>query len=330
MADIHEEVVSAAGSAPNTVTTEDLSFLSVDEKSICRGTLWIPQGVKPVAILHIVHGMCEHIGRYDAFARLLASRGWVVCGIDLVGHGRTEPDPTKRGVYEDPDLAAEAMIEDQRTLFTQVKARFVSLPYFMLGHSMGSFIARCFAARHGGVLSGLIVMGTAWQDSVEVLYRAVSILARLCGMSFRSHFVDALGCGGYNKLFEGTGAHTGFEWLSRDEGQVLAYAADPACGFMFSLSGYLMLAQLLREAQDVSRISKIPASLPILVISGSEDPVGEAGKGPSRVFLALRNAGVQDLSLDIIQEDRHELLNEVNRDEVEAELIAWLEARIAS
>mgnify|MGYP002233159080 FL=1 len=91
-----------------------------------------------------------------------------------------------------------------------------------------------------------------------------------------------------------------------------------------------MLAQLLREAQDVSRISKIPASLPILVISGSEDPVGEAGKGPSRVFLALRNAGVQDLSLDIIQEDRHELLNEVNRDEVEAELIAWLEARIAS
>lgn len=75
MADVHEEVVSAAGSAPNTVTTEDLSFLSVDEKSICRGTLWIPQGVKPVAILHIVHGMCEHIGRYDAFARLLASRG---------------------------------------------------------------------------------------------------------------------------------------------------------------------------------------------------------------------------------------------------------------
>lgn len=330
MTDVQNSAAQTADDTSELVATEDLAFLSVDEKSMCRGTIWIPQHVEPVAILHIVHGMCEHIGRYDEFARLMAAHGWIVCGIDLVGHGRTEPDPNKRGVYSDPSLAAEAMIEDQRTLFTQVKARYVNLPYVMLGHSMGSFIARCFAARHGGVLAGLIVMGTAWQDGVGALQHAVSALARIRGLTYRSRFVDSLGCGGYNKLFEGTGARTGFEWLSRDESRVLAYAADPACGFMFSLSGYLMLSHLLHEAQDPSRIAKVPARLPILIISGSEDPVGQAGKGPSRVFLALRNAGVQDLSLDIIQGDRHELLNEINRDEVEAELIAWLEARITS
>lgn len=329
MTDTQDAAVSPENMS-GLVSTEDLAFLSVDEKSVCRGTIWIPKDVQPVAILHIVHGMCEHIGRYDEFARLLATRGWIVCGIDLVGHGRTEPDPTKRGVYEDPNLAAEAMIEDQRTLFTQVKARFVNLPYFMMGHSMGSFIARCFAARHGGVLSGLIVMGTAWQDGVRALRFAVSALAHIHGLSYRSHFVDSLGCGGYNKAFEGTGARTGFEWLSRDEARVLAYASDPACGFMFSLSGYLALAQLLSEAHDSSRIAKVPARLPILVISGAEDPVGQAGEGPSRTYLAFRDAAVKDLSLDIIQEDRHELLNEINRDEIEAELIAWLEAHLAS
>lgn len=309
------------------VRTETLRFPSVDGRSTCVATLWLPGQGEPVRVLHVVHGMCEHIGRYDEFARMLCGRGWAVAGMDLVGHGRTEPDPARRGTYSDPHLAAEAMVEDQHTLRTMVQARLVRQPYLMLGHSMGSFVARCYAGRHGGGLAGLVVMGTAWQDGVPAMRAAVSALARVRGLDFRSRLVDSLGCGGYNRRFEGTGARTGFEWLSRDEARVVAYAADPACGFVFSLGGYLALADLLAEAQDPVRIARVPADLPVLVVSGSEDPVGQAGRGPARAFRALQRAGVRDVSLDLVRGARHELLNETCRGEVARNLVSWLESR---
>lgn len=312
--------------ATGAARTETLEFPSVDGRSTCVGTLWLPAG-EPSRVLHVVHGMCEHIGRYDGFARALCARGWAVCGIDLVGHGRTEPDASRRGTFPDPALAAEAMVEDQRTLRSMVQARLVRQPYLVLGHSMGSFVARCLAARHGGGLSGLVVMGTAWQDGLGAMRAAVGALARLRGGDHRSRLVDSLGCGGYNREFEGTGARTGFEWLSRDESRVVAYASDPACGFVFSLNGYLALAALLAEAQDPASVARIPKDLPVLVVSGAEDPVGAHGDGPARVFREIQRAGVRDVSLDLVPGARHELLNETNRDEVVACLVRWLESR---
>ncbi|MBQ6411336.1 MAG: alpha/beta fold hydrolase [Atopobiaceae bacterium] len=280
--------------AENDVRTEQFTLPSTDGTSTCVGTLWMPQGAQAHALVQISHGMCEHIGCYDRSARDLVARGYVVYGIDHIGHGRTQPDPALRGVF-DPVSGNDHIIEDQHAVRLLMAERFPGLPLVLLGHSMGSFVARCYIQRHGEGLAGAIIMGTGWMDggTIGALNTVTGLIARLKGWSYRSKLIDGMGAGGYNKAFEGTGAKTGYEWLSRDEAKAIAYRDDPDCGWMFSVSGYRMLANLLRECSDPKRIAGVPKDLPIMVISGSKDPVGADGVGPAKVFRALKDAGVR-------------------------------------
>ncbi|MGE9911613.1 L-threonylcarbamoyladenylate synthase [Atopobiaceae bacterium SGI.236] len=305
------------------VVTEDLAVPSHDGSSTCRGTLWLPAGREPVCVVQLVHGMAEHIGRYDAFARELCSRGMAVAGVNHLGHGRTTPDPDRRGRL-DSDHGADWLVEDQHSVRLELERRLPGVPVFVLGHSMGSFVTRCYIGRHGQGLAGAVIMGTAWQPGITPMRAMLRAIAAVRGWDFRSAFVDGLGCGGYNKKFEGTGAKTGVEWLSRDESSCVAYANDPDCGFVFSLGGYMTLSSLLREAQSRRAIAGVPDELPVLLISGSRDPVGADGDGPVRVFKALRAAGVSDLTLDLVDGARHELLNEVDAQNTTDEIADWI------
>jgi alpha-beta hydrolase superfamily lysophospholipase len=308
------------------VIHEDVSFLSNDGKSTCVGDVWYPAQGEVRCVVQIVHGMVEHLLRYEDVALAFVEQGYAVCGIDHIGHGRTCPDPDKRGIY-DPKLGASQMIEDQQKLRVRMQERFAGIPYVLLGHSMGSFVTRCYIARHGEGLAGAIVMGTGWQSGATL--KAGKLLARVIacfhGWGHYSPMIDGIGVGGYNKAFEGTGAKTGVEWLSRDPQRAIDYVADPDSGWHFSVSGYYVLFSLLQEAEDPKLIARIPKDLPVLVISGADDPVGAQGKGPTYEFNALKDAGVTDVELQLYDGARHEVLGETNKEEVMGDLVAWIE-----
>lgn len=311
--------------AATDVLHEDVTFASTDGESTCVGDLLMPATGTPRGVVQICHGMVEYIRCYEAFARELVKAGYAVCGFDQVGHGRTTPDPDDRGIY-DHSTGADVLIEDQHVMRTKMQARFEGVPYFILGHSMGSFVARCYIGRHGAGLAGAIIMGTAWQpgSTIAASHVITSVIAAFHNWGYRSPFVDNIGVGGYNKEFEGTGAKTGYEWLSRDEARPVAYAADPDCGWMFSVSGYYVLADLLSEAEEKAAIAKVPKDLPILILSGADDPVGQKGEGPVKTFQAFQAAGITDVTLDLFDGARHELQNETCKDEVTAEIVEWL------
>ena len=323
-----EQVCSLAKGA---VRDEDVAIKSSDGSSTCRGHLWLPLEENPTAVVQVVHGMAEHIERYEDLACAFAAQGWATVGIDHVGHGRTTPNAEQRGTY-DPASGATTMVEDQHRLRLWAQERLGGVPHVILGHSMGSFVTRCYIGAHGEGLAAAVIMGTGWQTPATLAAgRLVAgTIARFRGWDYRSPLVDSLGVGGYNRRFEGTGAKTGHEWLSRDEERCRAYAADPDCGFMFALSGYRALFDLVGAAQSARIVQGVPASLPVFVISGSDDPVGNFGEAPAKVFRALKAAGVEDVELDLVEGGRHEILGETCADEVMAELVEWIAPRVAA
>lgn len=299
---------------------------SIDHVNTLVGDLWAPASDSPVGVVQIVHGMTEHLGRYERFALQLARRGYAAVGVDHLGHGRTCPDPEKRGVYQ-PENGASFMIEDQHRLRRMMQERYPGLPYFFLGHSMGSFITRCYIARHGQGLTGAVILGTGWQNPL-VLQVGIALAKSLCllrGKYYRSDFIDMLGTGGYNRYFKDEPTHTGNEWLSRDPGIDELYLEDDMCGWEFSVSGYYSLFKLIEESQDPARIEQIPKDLPVLIMSGTDDPVGDFGKAPQTLASVLREAGMHDVSLELRELDRHELLNELDHEQVEALICNWLD-----
>lgn len=304
---------------------EEVRVPSTDGRATCVGDLWLPASGEPRGVVQVAHGMVEHLGRYEDLAADLAAAGLATCGVDHAGHGRTCPDAALRGVF-DPRRGADVLVEDQHAVRSWLSERLPGVPVVLLGHSMGSFVVRCYLGRHGEGLAGAVVMGTAWLP--RPLLRCGRGLARaiaaLKGWDFRSRLLDSMGVGGYNRAFEGTGARTGFEWLSRDPARALAYAADPDCGWMFSVSGYYALFGLLLEAEDRRAIARVPRDLPVLVVSGDADPVGDMGRGPVRCFEALRAAGLGRCELEMFEGARHELLGETNRAEVVGTLVEWV------
>ena len=325
-----------------SIVCQPLSFTSADGVTTCRGQLWVPAQqdvlVAPQAVVQIAHGMVEHSMRYKSFARALCEHKIAVCAIDHLGHGATTPDPSKRGVY-DPAAGAQQLIEDQHSLRLLIQQRFANVPYVLFGHSMGSFVVRAYLTHYGQGLSAAIIMGTNWQSGLPLLKGILAMQARIHGWDYRSALVDQLAAGGYNKKIDLSPAEktamqqdrlSGYEWLSRDPNATKAYMEDPACGWMFSLSGYKVIADLLQQAQDRKGIVRIPSELPLFIISGEKDPVGSNGAGPVRVFKEYRKAGLTNTQLEIVAHARHELLNEIkpDRSKVIHELIEWLEQDI--
>jgi len=286
----------------------------------------------PKAILQMNHGMAEYIDRYDAFAREVAALGWLVVGMDFIGHGDSAPLPEQLG-YTGLALPDDrnVFLEDMHTLRKLTQAAYPGVPYFMFGHSMGSFLLRAYLGHNGVGVTGAIISGTGVmaQQMVVMAKGLLGFLGLTHKPNYRSPFFTAMSIGAYNKPFEKAGARTPCDWLSRDNEQVDKYIADPRCGFMFTLAADKLLMDAIELANHPITYSKTPRDLGLLLISGGDDPVGNAGIGVTQVMNGYHSL-MKDVTMKLYPHGRHEMLNEINRDEVTADIIAWLEAHLPS
>lgn len=305
---------------------QDFYYLSKDEKTQIHASEWIPEGT-PRAILQICHGMVEYIGRYADFAQYLSGNGFYLTGNDHLGHGESVVSDDMHG-YFGKDRGNEYVIGDIHELRCRTAEKFPGVPYFMLGHSMGSFLLQQYIEMYGEGLKGAIIMGTGSQP--KAVLKAGKLLCRTMsafrGQMYRSSLVDNTAFGSYNKRFEP--ARTTHDWLTKDEKIVDKYLADPWCTFMFTVNAYYQMFRGMEYLQNKDHIAQIPKDLPLLLVSGAEDPVGDFGKGVTQAYESYKEAGIRDLQMKLYPGDRHEILNELDRQQVYEDLKNWLEARI--
>ncbi|HQR28207.1 MAG TPA: lysophospholipase [Nocardioides sp.] len=289
---------------------------------------WLPDGPAK-AVVQIAHGMAEHSGRYERFARRLTDAGYAVYAHDHRGHGGTVAAPRDAGYFADTD-GFDTVVADLHLVSERAREEQPGMPFFLLGHSMGSFLSRAYAARYGGELDGLVLSGTAGDPGLlGRVGRAIAVLeARIRGRRHTSPLLDKLTFGQYNAAFKP--ARTKFDWLSRDAAEVDKYVADEQCGNVFTSGFFADLIGGLAAVNSDSTAALVPKDLPIHLVAGSMDPVSNQAKGVQQVADQYVRLGVRDVSLRIWPEGRHEMLNEVNRDEVMAELVAWLDAHLPS
>lgn len=325
--------------AAATTGRTEFSFDSADGESQVRAVLWVPLAMertdtasgepelgcfKPRGVVQLIHGMAEHIGRYDGFARFLADAGYLVAGHDHIGHGETADAPERRGVI-DAAGGADAMIEDAQMLRLLVSQQVApGTPYFIFGHSMGSLVLRSYLPRYGLGLAGAVICGTA--NEATAVSRAGNLaaraIARVRGDDYRSKLLHALADGAYSRAIED--ARTPFDWLSRDPAVADAFMADEACGFMFGAGAYATLTDLAHRANAPATYRDTPHDLPLLFVSGDADPVGKCGRAVAAAAESMEKAGAEDVTLRLFPGMRHEILNEIGREEVYKFILSWI------
>lgn len=283
--------------------------------------VWLPEGA-PKGIVQFVHGMAEHIDRYDAPARALCQGGYLVVGHTHLGHG---PKAEVQGHFAD-ESGWERLLDDIHLLRQETEQAYPGVPYFLLGHSMGSFLVRCYLTEHGEGLRGAVLSGTGWFGTGPVK-AGLALTGLLCALGQGrkpATLVDKLAFGASNKSFAPN--RTAFDWLSRDAAQVDRYVADPYCGFLFTAAGYRELFRGLDRLRHLDELKKMPKRLPVYFFGGDQDPVGAMGKGIPKVAEQFRQAGLRDVTVKLYPGGRHEMFNETNAPEVYADLLAWLNA----
>lgn len=307
---------------------QEFFYPSKDKITQIHAIRWVPEGT-PRAILQICHGMQEYIDRYDDFASFLMEQGIYVVGNDHLGHGLSVVSEDRHG-YFSAERGNERVIKDIHNLRLNTMMSNLHIPYFMLGHSMGSFLVRQYIRQFGDGLAGVIIMGTGAQSSLTLAAAKTicRIIASSRGWEYRSKLVNDLACGSYNKRFEP--ARTAHEWLTKDAAIVDKYEADPWCTFRFTLNAYYNMFCGIQAAQSRERIKAIPRDLPLLLVSGTEDPVGSFGKGVKAVQDQYRQCGMRDVRMKLYEGDRHEILNETDRQVVYQDLLDWMEERLAA
>lgn len=300
-------------------------YTSKDNTTQIHAIEWIPSG-EVKAVLQISHGMVEYIDRYDEFASFLNQHGYYVVGQDHLGHGESVQSDNYHGFFHDVD-GNECVVGDIHTLRQMTLEKYPDVPYFLLGHSMGSFLTRQYIKMHGEGLSGAIIMGTGNQPPalVKLGKTLCKIVAGIKGWNYRSQFINNMAFGGYNKKF--TPARTSVDWLSRNEENVDKYIQDPWCTFIFTVNGYYHMFRGMEQLTKEENFNKIPKSLPIFFVAGQDDPVGNFGKGVESVCQKYRNGGIQDVSIKLYKDDRHEILNETDRFDVYEDIYQWLESK---
>ena len=307
------------------VIKQEFTFPSSDGVHTVAAAWWRPEG-PPRGIVHLVHGISEHIGRYDETARFLAEHGFLVCGEDHLGHGRTVTDGS-HGFFA-PENGWTLAARDVRALRKLEGARHPNLPYFLLGHSMGSFLTRTYLILWPGTVSGAVLMGTGQEPAPLVaLGKRISALeCRRLGPRGVSPLVHTLSLGAYNRRFRPS--RTPSDWLSRDPAEVDAFLADPLCQSRPTVSLFRDMMGGLQLIARRDQLARMDPSVPVCFLSGQEDPVGGMGRGVEQVVRMFQDAGCRDLSLHLYPGARHELFHEQNRREVWADLLDWLEDRL--
>ena len=303
----------------------EITFPSSDGKSVVYAEIYTPKNRSAVGIVQISHGMIDHIGRYRELIGFLTNIGYVVAGNHHLGHGKTAADADGLGFFADKG-GVDLLIEDLHEMNRYLRREFPTLPLILLGHSMGSFLARLYAVRYPHTLKGLVIHGTAGSNPAVGPGRLMASLVMLFkGKKHRSKLLTALSVGPYAKSFKADGPDG---WLTRELEMVSDRQTDPYTAFAFTASAYRDLFEMLGASNKKEWYRAYPKHLSTLVMSGDDDPVGAFGKGPRQVYKNLLIAGCDDVTLKMYEGARHELFNESNRMEIFADLSAWLETTV--
>jgi alpha-beta hydrolase superfamily lysophospholipase len=299
-----------------------------DPKTQIHAVRWLPEDDEYVGVLQICHGMQEYILRYDEFATYMADRGFVVVGHDHIGHGLSVRNQDELGIMH-TDRPAEVMVEDILTNYEMTKREYPNLPYTILGHSMGSYLLRRFLSEKALSLSGLnaaIIMGTGTEAdaAIKMGKLVVNMLISMKGRDHRSKFVANLMYGAPYKKYDVTGANPENSWLSKNVESVKAYYANPLDNYMFSLNGYKVLLDCTGYDNRKENIDKVRKDLPILFVSGKDDPVGNLGKGVEAAYNKFLDCGITNIDLKLYENDRHEILNETDREDIYQDIYEWI------
>ena len=297
----------------------DREFPSTDGIHQLKGKMYIPDG-EPKGVFHVVHGMTEHIGRYDTFLKEMAESGYVVVAYDNLGHGKTAKDKSELGFIAKKN-GWKKITDDVYAVSKIIKEEYPGLPYYLMGHSMGSFIVRNAAATYPDLMDKLIVMGTGGpMAATKPALGMLNTIKFFRGKRHISPLIEKLAFGEYNKGF-GDGSNG--DWLSKNPEVRRVYNADKFCNYHFTVSAMYDLVKINDAVNKKKWFKKISKTLPILLVSASEDPVGEHSKGVKKVYKLLKKRGA-NVRMKLYEDNRHEILNDTARDEVIEDIKAFL------
>ena len=307
-------------------TVSEFTYPSSGGGSTIFAREWRPEGA-PAAVLQLAHGICEHCGRYDDFARFLARNGVLVVANDHLGHGKTAATPEERGFFAETD-GWRRVVDDMEALRAKTAGERPGLPYFLLGHSMGSFLARTYLILYPGRVTGAILSGTGQQGAPLVAAgRALTALFKAAkGSHYQSALINSMAFGTYNRHFEPR--RTDSDWLTRDEKIIDEHLKDELCNFIPGVGLYHDMMGGIRFISALKNVRRMDVRTPVLFFSGSMDPVGEETRGVMRAVNNFNRAGCRDVTVKIYPDGRHEMLNELNRAEVYANVLAWLRSKL--
>lgn len=287
--------------------------------------LWHPAG-EVRGVVQIIHGMREHMGRYDDFAAFLTTQGYAVLGHDQMGHGKSGSGDAAFGFFGEKD-GPKTLVKNCHRITRLAQKRYPGAPIFLLGHSMGSFIGRLYILHYAQEIAGFICMGTGGERKLAPLARALAEVAvRTRGHKADGRLLDKLTFSQYTRRCPEEPSR--MAWLSRDPQIVEKFEWDALIRPYFTNAGFRDLYEIQIAASGKQWAGRVDKTMPILLVSGSEDPVGDYGKGVVQVYERLKMAGALDVECKLYEGARHEILNEINREEVYYDLFSWMEEHL--
>ena len=307
-------------------TFKDFYFNSSTGKNKIHARMCVPDA-EPRAIVQIIHGIAEYIDRYDEFMSFLADNGIIAVGTDHLGHGKSIENEEQTGFFA-YENGWDYAVRDEEVLRLAMHENYPELPIIVFGHSMGSFMARTLLIRYPDAFNAAIISGTGNQGSALVnggLFMG-NLVTGLKGAHHYSKFLNNLAFGSYNKIYENP--KTEYDWLSRDEANVQKYIDDPLCGFIPTCSLFRDMMTGVKFITNKKNLTTMNKDMPVYFMSGDMDPVGECGKGVQKAYNNFLEAGMKDVSIKLYPGGRHEMLNEINKDEVYSDILTWLGSKI--